>query len=95
VFGHAQHAKDDLAAVFPDEDHFDAAFADDIEGVAWVILEQDDAPFGVLFIPRDLSEPLKLIGWDLAEEGDGGEEIGNFHRAYYIKRLRSTRPEDI
>jgi hypothetical protein len=58
-------------------------------------LEQDDAPLGVLLVAGDLGEPLELFGGDLAEEGYRRQEIGNFHRAYYIKRLRCKRPEDL
>src|SRR5580704_13626387 len=79
MLGDAEDAKDHFPAVLANQDNFDAAFPHDIQGVAGVVLEQDDAAFRVVFLARHLREPLELVGRDLPEEGNRGEEVGYFH----------------
>ena len=91
MLAHAEHTQDHLAPVLADEDDFDPALAHDIQGVAGVVLEQDDAAFRVVFLARHLREPLELVGRDLPEEGNRGEEVGYFHAGREHRRYGPAR----
>ena len=71
-----EHAEDDLAAVLADQHDLGAALAQDVQGVARIALEEDDAALRVGALARQLGELGQLVTLQPAEHGNAGEEIG-------------------
>src|SRR5207302_8324498 len=69
------------AAVLADEDDLDLAGGDDEQGVAGIVLEQDDGVLGIGAVPGDLQDPLQLGRGELAEQGDFLEDRGCGHES--------------
>jgi hypothetical protein len=54
----AQHAEDDLASVFANEDDLDSALSNDEQRVAGIVFEQNDASARIEFFARHFAEAL-------------------------------------
>src|SRR5215207_1253730 len=70
-----EHTEDHLPSILPDEHHFHPALAQDVERVARVSLEEDDAPLGIGALPCQLGELEQLVALEPAEHGNAGEEV--------------------
>lgn len=56
----AEDTKDHFASVFADENHFDPSLADDEEGVAGIVLEEDNTSSRIEFLAGHVSKPLEF-----------------------------------
>ncbi len=75
VLANAEHAENHFAPVFTDEHDLDASLADDEEGVAGVVLEQDDAAARIESFARQVGEPLELGSVEPAEQRHRCEKV--------------------
>ena len=76
MVAHAEHAENDFASVFPDEHDFDASLSYDKEGVAGVVLEQNDASARIELLAGEVAEPLELDAVKAAEQRHRRQEVG-------------------
>ena len=75
VLADAEHAEDHFAPVFADEHDLDASLPDDEEGVARVVLEQDDAAARIEPFARQLGEALELGAIEPVEQRHRREKV--------------------
>src|SRR5262249_10092468 len=77
----AQDAENDLAAVLAHEHDLHTTVANDEQGVARVVLEQNDAALRIALLARQLREALQLGVLELGEERNRPQEVGYLHQS--------------
>src|SRR6185369_16880401 len=90
-------AEDHLAAVLTDEHDLDATGPDHEKRVSGVVLEENNAAFGVDLLSRDVRESLQLDAIQPAEQRNGSAEVcglgryGRRHEALGKSRRQAAR----
>src|SRR5690348_9097446 len=79
-----KHGEDDLSAILCDEHHLDLSSRDEKEGISRVVLEHDDAAFGIAALSSQISERGQVRFTQAGEERDFPE---NLHRGQRHSRL--------
>ena len=86
MLAQTEHAEDDLASVLADEHDLHAPVADDEQGIARIVLEQNDAALRIALLARQLGEALQLGVVELGEERNRPQEVGDLHQSECSER---------
>src|SRR5215216_1882454 len=82
----SKHAEDDFSAILADQHDLDPPIADDEQGIARIVLEQNDAAFRIALLARQLREALQLGVVELGEEWNCPQEVGDLHQSECSER---------
>ena len=80
----AQHGEDDLAPILRDEHHLDLSCRNQKEGIPRIVLEYDDAAFGVTPLSGQIGKRREV---GLSQTGEEGNLPEDLHRGQGHSRL--------